>query len=444
MAIARVGERPPRAAGRLNERLAAGGVAVFLLLLPLTAPWPVYSGPPWGIGPGLTTTTLSVVPASAGVLALIAAGLLRRRPVRLGRAAAFLAPLLALALLGLATAPFALLPELAWYAALHWVIAVGAYLLLTQSAVPPERVVSILVAGLGVQALIGIGQFALGRSLGLIGEMPFGPGHPLTPLVRAADGRAWLRASGLMVNPNVLGGFLAVAILLALPLLRRLWVRAVWWLLWAGLLVTLSRSAWLALLLTAPPAIGWLAYRQPELRAALRSAVAGLICVLLLGAYWIAPPASARLQPPGSLSAIERGSLASREGSAQVALGVVAARPLTGVGAGNMTLLLAAQNDAHIYSHAHNVVLQLAAEVGVLGGAIWIWMWLAPAAWMWWRRHRLTGWGLVAGHAWLAMGVINLFDAYFWVLDAGRLLTMLVLALLSQAIAAGAEPAAEA
>jgi O-antigen ligase len=104
------------------------------------------------------------------------------------------------------------------------------------------------------------------------------------------------------------------------------------------------------------------------------------------------------------------------------------------VGAANFPLLVAADGQEAISSHAHNVVLQIAAEIGVLGGAIWLWLWLTPALWLWRRRYQLTPWATVAGHAWLAIGVINLFDAYFWVLDAGRLMSMLVLALLGQAM----------
>lgn len=411
-------------------RLANGGLYLFLIMLPVTALWPVTLAPLPGPSTGDTAATLYIAPTGVGVAALIAGGLLSRRTLQLA-AARFLAPLVALVALGLLTAPLALMPQLALYAALHWAIGVGVYLVLTQSEVPPERALAVLLASMAAQALLGVGQLLLGRPLGLPGEQPFGVGHPLAPLVTAGDS-VWLRAYGLTTNPNVLGGFLAVAILLALPLLRRPWARGAWWLLWVGLIATFSRSAWLALLLTAPPAMAWLAHRQPEQRAALRSAAIGLGGILLLGALLLATPLRARLQPLDS--PVERGSLSSRGYSAQLALGAIAARPFVGVGAANFPLLVGADNQEDIRSYAHNVVLQVAAEIGVLGGAIWLWIWLTPALWLWRRRHQLTPWATAAGTAWLAMGVINLFDAYFWVLDAGRLMSMLVLALLSQAM----------
>lgn len=423
------------------RRLAAGSLYLFLLLLPFCALWPVANPFP-AVFADEAASTLAVVPANLGAAALLAGGLLSWRSFRYAPAARFLPPLLALLALGLLTAPLALLPTLAWFTALSWAASLAVYLVLTQTAVPPERLVAVLLAGLVVQSLVGLAQFALGRPLGLPGELPLGPGHPLAPLVTAPDGQTWLRAYGLTVNPNALGGFLAVGILLALPLLRNPWARVAWWLLWAGVLATMSRSAWLALLVAAPVAIGWLAYRRPELRAALRSAALGLGVFALLGALALAGPILVRLDPQAS--PVERGSIDSRVSTARLALGAIAERPLAGVGAGNFPLLMAAGGQGGVLSHAHNAVLQLAAEVGVLGGAIWLWIWLVPALWLWRGRHALSPWAVAAGTAWLAMGLINLFDAYFWVLDAGRLMTMLVLALLSRSLAGVAERAPDA
>ena len=61
----------------------------------------------------------------------------------------------------------------------------------------------------------------------------------------------WLRVYGISSHPNLLGGHLAVGVILILGLViisqgrRRFWLIAAWLLCWLTLLLTFSRSAWL-------------------------------------------------------------------------------------------------------------------------------------------------------------------------------------------------------
>ena len=75
------------------------------------------------------------------------------------------------------------------------------------------------------QALIGIAQVLLQGPLGLPGELALEPTHSGAAII-AVPQRPWLRAYGMTFHPNVLGGFLAVGLVLG-PIIAALFI-AVW------------------------------------------------------------------------------------------------------------------------------------------------------------------------------------------------------------------------
>jgi O-antigen ligase len=188
----------------------------------------------------------------------------------------------------------------------------------------------------------------------------------------------------------------------------------------------------LALLFTFPSATIWIIWQHPALRRPISYAVLGLGGILLICGVVLVEPLAVRMQPLES--AVERGSLVGRAELVQVAIGSIAARPISGVGAGNFPTAVILTGTGLPPDHAHNVPLQMATEVGVLGGSIWLWMWLSTGTRLWHYRHRVSPWAIASGHAWFAIGIISLFDGYFWALDAGRLLSILTLALLTQTL----------
>lgn len=101
----------------------------------------------------------------------------------------------------------------------------------------------------------------------------------------------------------------------------------------------------------------------------------------------------------------------------QAAVGMIRAHPVFGVGFGNYAA--AYPNYALIrwpnpLGHAHNIYLNMAAEIGLVGLTIYLLLWLAIGVrtWQAWRRAR--GWrrGLAAGlmAAWAHLHVHNFFD----------------------------------
>ena len=236
-----------------------------------------------------------------------------------------------------------------------------------------------------LQAAVAFGQFFTQSDLGLtfLGEGVLDPAVAGVSVVMRGPVR-WLRAYGLTTHPNVLAGTL-VTLLLALPVLDRLdgphRRRARQLLFIAGfaaLLTTLSRWAGFCLLLgLAINLTPWLVERWRGGRPARPFVVTVLTALLLpallfLGFYGDAVTGRAvALETP-----VESRSLWERDRDIEIALRLIVAGPLRGVGLDGY--LPAARTYDAWAGLVHNVPLLLGAELGVAGIAIWLWLVAGP------------------------------------------------------------------
>lgn len=190
----------------------------------------------------------------------------------------------------------------------------------------------------------------------------FGPGN-----------ERWQRGMGSFLHPNLLGGFLALAIVFSLPWLARggrhamiLW--PIWAVAWLELLLTFSRSALLAAL-TGCLLWGIAQFRQtlPRRRVAFAGipiALGGALAVVL--SRFFLP----RFNPSG---VIEGASVTDRLHLMRIAARVIAAHPLLGVGAGNFSLAEARLPLASISGQpVHIVPLLVTSEAGIVAGLAWL------------------------------------------------------------------------
>lgn len=289
---------------------------------------------------------------------------------------------------------------------------------------------------LAVQGLAAVGQFWKQGSLGLVGlgEVRLDPAVEGISVL-AARGRHWLRAYGLTTHPNLLGAILTFCLLFVLPAvgrlrgLRRFAVYLACALGLAGLLLSFSRSSWLAFIAGI---ITWRLLggklgdsreivsgdspvpirRQSRLLLLLALAPAALLLV----AY--RDLAFSRIFALGS--AVEAQSIDRRLADANLAWQLVRDEPLQGVGMGNY--LSAAHRYDPAADRVHNVTLFAAAELGVIGLALWLWLMIAPL-WPLLQNIRASATGKT-DHLklidptrlapWIAMIVINLFDTMLW------------------------------
>lgn len=245
----------------------------------------------------------------------------------------------------------------------------------------------VLAAVLLVQGTVAVTQFLLQRELGLTWL-----GEPRLDLlvegtsVAQRDGQNWLRAYGLNSHPNQLGLLLMTLCLLLWP--NRYRAQGWWrWFFWlgvaagvAGLLVSLSRSAWAGLLLgglifAVQPGKARLLFPR-ELALPLAILAAGVLLFALAYGDVLAGRLLALDSP------LESRSLWERQRDLGLAWQLLRERPFFGVGLGQY-LPMAAKLDPEA-AMVHNVPMLIGAELGLVGLALWLSFWLWPL----WRSGR--------------------------------------------------------
>ena len=313
---------------------------------------------------------------------------------------------------------------------------VAALLLLRPGARGLQTGLALLLA---TQSAAAIAQFVLQDNLGLrfLGEIDLNRYPGGGSLVLLGDSY-WLRAYGLTAHPNILGGVLAVTLLLSAAcfLRSRGAARLVWAvLLLAGgvaLLLSYSRAAWLGAA-AGGLALGAAVLLQPAARRVyarplLALGAAGLLLLALVG--WQQRVLIATRLNPGS-SSTEQRSLSERQALNAAALRLLRQAPVTGVGTGNFpvaVLPLVGDLPQVGAQPVHNVPLLVTVELGPAGGALWLLLTLGPLlqAIHAWRRKELTLLGAGLAAALLALAVADLFDHYSWSWQQGRLLRWLL------------------
>lgn len=338
-------------------------------------------------------------------------------------------------LVGVLSVPFAVSPELAVMAWLHLLCATLLGLLLLDERLHWREALCAFALGLVGPTLLGIWEVARGVGpastwLGLAGHDPQVPG---TSVVEVGGSR-WLRAYGSFPHPNVFGGYLAMGL------------GAVW--IWAeekhpyawrvaalglnalfgiGLVVSFSRSAWMATLLLLGSLIwGLSAFHRPSVRRLVPFAGALLVSVAL--AVWMVGPAiGARLE---AQSRLETQSLEERMNGWESWKQVGTHRRVFGVGMGNDVVVRGEQFPGNLpvtYQPTHQVGLLVLGEVGVVGGVAWLLVLVA----VWGSLKRRFPRALaISAVAWLlGLLMLGVFDHYLWSMWAGLALLFSVGAL---------------
>lgn len=238
------------------------------------------------------------------------------------------------------------------------------------------------------------------------------------------------RIYGLSPHPNLLGGHLAIGVILTVGLIltqqhaRRLMLIAAWVIVWVALLLTFSRSAWLAAIGGSAVALVLLSRGGHVTRALLKPIAllggAGLIAMLIF-AVSFQPFLANRFDV--AATSYETQAIAERLSTAQLALQIFAAHPLAGAGISQS--IVAAHNliGAPI-DWVHNVPLLAAAELGI-GGSVLIGLMviaLGAIGLQRWRAQSISVWQALVGGGVIALIIVMQFDHYVWTAPQGGLL----------------------
>jgi hypothetical protein len=353
----------------------------------------------------------------------------------------FFFPLAALVALSFATALMGVDPALTLYHSVRLLGLFGLYIVLVNTPMRAEWIVVPLALAVLAQGSVGILQFVRQSSLGLgdFGELSLSPAETGVSILRIGDAR-FLRAYGLTEHPNLLGGLLAFALVYLLGYYlapahgrARYLVLAPLALGIVALFVTFSRSAQLAFaiaaFLLALTALRDAAQRRRHL---LDLALAALLCAAAL----VVPIANNQpllWQRAGQGNAFtnnvgEQRSLDEREQLIESANRIFYQHQLLGVGNGALPLAMyfldtEFPRNMYDFQPAHLVVLDAAAELGIVGGGIWLWLMVAPLLVMWRQRAKMisNAWIAAAAAAVIVTLIVGFFDYYTWLWQAGRL-----------------------
>ncbi|TAL19421.1 hypothetical protein EPN90_03695 [Patescibacteria group bacterium] len=279
----------------------------------------------------------------------------------------------------------------------------------------PKNLVSAFLLSAGVQAFLGAAQSLAGFSpastwLGVSRQS----GELAASVAEGGDLRV-LRAYGTLPHPNILGGYLAAAILLALVRYReavsrnqRIFFIVFLSLLFFALFFTFSRSAWLAVSLGSLP----LLYALVKERAGAHLLLPLALVPALLAAIVFAPVVAGRLTGAGRLEV-----RSTKERVTSLADGFAVFMGSGGLGVGVGQINPKAYGSPTISTEpAHLVPLQFAAELGIIGLLLFLFF-----AWRLWRAARATPLSLAL---FLLLSTVSLFDHYLWTLWAGNLLSI--------------------
>jgi putative inorganic carbon (HCO3(-)) transporter len=252
-----------------------------------------------------------------------------------------------------------------------------------------------------------------------------------------AVGDGHYRAYGSFQQPNPFGGFLALLLPLAIGLSVSAAYKRRWWillgltgislLLLAGVFVSYSRGAWLgvAVMLFTLLLLVW----QRQRKWVLLCSLLVLLSVLTADRMQLLPDAiGTRLNSSLSIFQVydvrrakittDNFSLIERLAHWQAALSMAASKPIFGVGIGNYDAaypMFRLPDWVESLGHAHNIYLNMLAEVGTLGLLGYILFWGV----MFWQTYRLlqgaqtvfqTGLALGLFGVWVQLSTHQLFD----------------------------------
>ncbi len=284
--------------------------------------------------------------------------------------------------------------------------------------------------------------FPEGTLLGAGGEIP--ASAPGAFVVFGANGLRWERAMGTFIHPNLLGGFVALSLVLGLPQVlaarasRGFWL-AVWAAGWVLLGLAFSRTAVLALVIGGAVIVcaalrterRWQVLVVPPALVALGALLFDLAIAHDVVAGWFIPSAATLGGP----------SVAQRGLSVTIALDLIRAHPVLGIGAGNFTLAeLLPPIDAAMVDPVHVVPLLVIAEAGPLAGLAWLALVVSPVIRLRGPGSRLSPRALAGLGVSAALLTIGLLDHYLWTLPTGRALFWLSLGIARSGLSMTGEP----
>ena len=243
-------------------------------------------------------------------------------------------------------------------------------------------------------------------------------------ILNFANGDKFLRVYGTFPHPNILAGFSLIGIVSATSyILQRNklnWLAAICLAMASSLIaLTFSRSAWLGLI------VFFLIILLKTKFLNTRRIWLAFLIVLTVIVLTLFPLNQLFLSRTTAFTnSTEKFSLNGRVWLAQQALDYIKEKPLTGIGLGSFVIELAEKSGEFNYVEpVHNIALLVFSELGVVGFTLLMAIiYIIAQDTIKTIKPKVIMFGAVLA----GIGVISLFDHYFWSLAPGRMMAGLV------------------
>jgi O-antigen ligase len=369
------------------------------------------------------SVSLAEVTAVIAIIFYALAGWPNSTVLRSGLRRLFALTLIGLALFETFSISWAPQRDLAAMQVVHVSIWIAFALLIVCSDWSASTMAFALLVGLLIHSSVGIIQISVRPVVSIIPQ-----NSGISVVFNGAE--HWQRVYGLSPHPNLLGGHLAVGVILTFGLMmiyrgrRRFWLIAAWLFCWIILLLTFSRSAWLAVIAGGLTAL-ILLQRGRQLNQTVRNLLLVLVgvglFVVVAFALWFQPFLANRFNFTASV--YETQAIAERVSAARLALQIFVAHPLIGVGISQSVVVTRDLVGTPI-DWIHNVPLLAASELGMVGITLVAFLMIALVAVgvQRWRTRSISMWQALVGSGLIALIVVMQFDHYVWTMPQGGLL----------------------
>lgn len=323
---------------------------------------------------------------------------------------------------------------LSTYHFLRLLTLLGFYLYISNEIKSISKVIAAVHIQVVLQSIVGISQVIRQSDIGLqaLGEYELNPVW-LGVSIIAGDDVRWLRAYGLSDHPNILGGCIALSLLVILGWYLssnnkyKHYSIGIFILGNITLLMTFSRAAWLGLT-SGVILIFYFYYRSKDYKKLKLGFQLILITTMVLTPFLISYN-DLILNRVGAADAFnqeytEQKSIAERTILNNSANQIFVQNPIWGVGLGALSQAIGNRlpNLTFYAQPAHIVLLNAVAEIGLFGGFTYAAILALPWLIMIFDKRIKEFSGMItASSILLGITIIGLFDYYPWLLSPGRL-----------------------
>lgn len=262
------------------------------------------------------------------------------------------------------------------------VIGIMFFLLIQKAKFKLKKLLFVFILAASLQGMFGLGQFILQETfsckwLGLEEHVAWVGGSS----VIETNSQRWIRAYGSFSHPNVLGGFLGIGVTFSLGailflknnLREKIFLLTSLILIFVGLIVSFSRSAWLMLFTGVCFLIGYLFFHK---RQYMGYCLKSLSILFLLIVFFVLSYSNLFFARISIDERLEQKSVNERISQAISSREIIESNFLRGVGLGGYTLKIwnDDNNKKPIWSYQpmHNIYLLIFAEAGLVSFTIFL------------------------------------------------------------------------